>query len=115
VQYVERVEDEDAARAMGLERDQVVVLVHCGSRGLGHQVCTDFLAQMGAAMKKYGIELPDRQLACVPIQSEEGQSYLAANARGCQFCLGEPAGHFALSTRRVPPDFRPADAPGFGL
>ncbi|HLI86515.1 MAG TPA: RtcB family protein [Bryobacteraceae bacterium] len=85
VQYVERVEDEAAARAMGLEPGQVVVLVHCGSRGLGHQVCTDFLARMGAAMKKYGIELPDRQLACVPIQSEEGQSYLAAMRAAANF------------------------------
>jgi tRNA-splicing ligase RtcB len=61
------------------------VLVHCGSRGLGHQVCTDFLAQMGAAMKKYDISLPDRQLACVPIQSEEGQSYLAAMRAAANF------------------------------
>jgi tRNA-splicing ligase RtcB (3'-phosphate/5'-hydroxy nucleic acid ligase) len=85
VQYVERIEDEAAARVLGLERDQVVVLVHCGSRGLGHQVCTDFLAQMGAAMKKYDISLPDRQLACVPIQSEEGQSYLAAMRASANF------------------------------
>jgi tRNA-splicing ligase RtcB len=85
VQYVERVEDEAAARVLGLEPDRVVVLVHCGSRGLGHQVCTDFLAQMGAAMKKYDISLPDRQLACVPIQSEEGQSYLAAMRAAANF------------------------------
>ncbi|HEY7391378.1 MAG TPA: RtcB family protein [Bryobacteraceae bacterium] len=85
VQYVERVEDDAAARAFGLERNQVVVLVHCGSRGLGHQVCTDFLAQMGTAMKKYDISLPDRQLACVPIQSEEGQSYLAAMRAAANF------------------------------
>jgi tRNA-splicing ligase RtcB (3'-phosphate/5'-hydroxy nucleic acid ligase) len=85
VQYVEQVHDTAAARAMGLEPDQVVVLVHCGSRGLGHQVCTDFLAQMGAAMKKYDIALPDRQLACVPIQSEEGQAYLAAMRAAANF------------------------------
>jgi tRNA-splicing ligase RtcB (3'-phosphate/5'-hydroxy nucleic acid ligase) len=85
VQYVEQVHDAEAARAMGLELDQVVVLVHCGSRGLGHQVCTDFLAQMGAAMKKYDITLPDRQLACVPIQSEEGQAYLAAMRASANF------------------------------
>ncbi len=85
IQYVEQIHDAEAARAMGIERDQVMVLVHCGSRGLGHQVCTDFLAQMGEAMKKYEITLPDRQLACVPIQSEEGQAYLAAMRAAANF------------------------------
>ena len=85
VQYVEQVHDRAAARAMGLEEQQVVVLVHCGSRGLGHQVCTDYLAQMGAAMQKYHISLPDRQLACVPIESDEGQSYLAAMRAAANF------------------------------
>jgi len=85
IQFVERIEDEDAARGMNLHPGQVVVLVHSGSRGLGHQVCTDFLAQMGAAMKKYGIALPDRQLACVPIQSPEGQDYLKAMRAAANF------------------------------
>lgn len=85
IQWVERIEDPAAARAFGLEEGQVVVLIHSGSRGLGHQVCTDFLAQMGAAMKKYGIELPDRQLACVPIQSPEGQNYLKAMRAAANF------------------------------
>ncbi|MGD0014098.1 MAG: RtcB family protein [Bryobacteraceae bacterium] len=85
IQWVEQVHDEAAARAMGLERGQCVVLVHCGSRGLGHQVCTDYLAQMGAAMKRYGITLPDRQLACVPVQSPEGQAYLAAMRGAANF------------------------------
>src|SRR5439155_24102700 len=85
IQYVEQIHDERAAAAMGLQREQVVVLVHCGSRGLGHQVCTDYLAQMGDAMKRYGIALPDRQLACVPIQSPEGQSYLAAMRAAANF------------------------------
>jgi tRNA-splicing ligase RtcB (3'-phosphate/5'-hydroxy nucleic acid ligase) len=84
-QYVERIHDAQAARAMGIEEDQVVVLLHCGSRGLGHQVCTDYLAQMGEAMQRYGIQLPDRQLACVPIQSPEGQSYLAAMRAAANF------------------------------
>ena len=78
VQYVEKIHDADAARAMNLSEDQVTVMVHCGSRGLGHQVCTDYVADMGAAMKRYNISVADRQLACVPIQSPEGQSYLAA-------------------------------------
>ncbi|MCC7176370.1 MAG: RtcB family protein [Bryobacterales bacterium] len=85
VQYVESIHDAGAARAMRLETDQVVVSIHCGSRGLGHQVCTDYLAQMGAAMKRYGISLPDRQLACVPIQSPEGQAYLAAMRAAANF------------------------------
>ncbi len=85
IQYVEQIHDAAAARAMGLEAGQVVVLVHCGSRGLGHQVCTDYLAQMGAAMKKYNLTVPDRQLACVPISSGEGQSYLAATRAAANF------------------------------
>lgn len=85
IQYVEEIHDRTAAQAMGLAEDQVVVLIHCGSRGLGHQVCTDHLARMGPAMKKYGISLPDRQLACVPIQSEEGQAYLAAMRASANF------------------------------
>lgn len=85
VQRVQRVFDPEAARAMGLEEGQAVVLIHCGSRGLGHQVCTDFLAQMGAAMKRYQITLPDRQLACVPTQSPEGQAYLAAMRAAANF------------------------------
>ena len=85
IQYVERIEYAEAARAMNLHEGQVVVLLHCGSRGLGHQVCTDYLAQMGAAMKKYGITLPDRQLACVPIRSEEGRAYLGAMRAAANF------------------------------
>ncbi len=85
IQFVEQVFDPEAARAMNLEAGRVVVLVHCGSRGLGHQVCTDYLDQLGAAMKKYGISLPDRQLACVPIRSPEGQAYLAAMRAAANF------------------------------
>ncbi|MBI5280471.1 MAG: RtcB family protein [Candidatus Solibacter usitatus] len=85
IQYVERIEAADAAEAYGLHEGQVVVLIHSGSRGLGHQVCTDFLAQMGGAMKKYGITLPDRQLACVPVQSDEGRSYLKAMRAAANF------------------------------
>ena len=78
IQYVEQIHDREAARALGIETDQVVILIHTGSRGLGHQVCTGYLAQMGDAMKRYGITVPDRQLACVPVQSPEGQAYLGA-------------------------------------
>ncbi len=85
IQFVEKIEAGDAARDYGLKEGQVVVLIHSGSRGFGHQVCTDALAEMGAAMKKYGITLPDRQLACVPIQSPEGQSYLKAMRAAANF------------------------------
>ncbi len=85
IQWVEQIHDQAAARALGLEQGQVVVLIHSGSRGLGHQVCTDYLADMNAAMKRYNITLPDRQLACVPIQSPEGQAYLGAMRAAANF------------------------------
>ena len=80
VQHVEEIYDYEAARAFGLEPGLVTVMIHCGSRGLGHQVCTDYLGVMGQAVQRYGISLPDRQLACAPIESEEGKRYFAAMA-----------------------------------
>jgi len=85
VQYVERIFEPQTAETYGLSENQVVVLMHCGSRGLGHQVCTDFLKTMNEVMLRYGITLPDRQLACVPSQSPEGQNYLAAMAAAANF------------------------------
>jgi len=85
VQFVQTVFEPEIAKGFGLEEGQVVVLIHCGSRGLGHQVCTDFLKTMDSAMKRYGITLPDRQLACVPSQSPEGKEYLAAMAASANF------------------------------
>jgi tRNA-splicing ligase RtcB len=85
VQYVERIFEPEVAQAFGLEEGQVVVLIHCGSRGLGHQVCTDYLKTMNEAMRRYAIELPDRQLACVPMNSPEGRDYLAAMAAAANF------------------------------
>ncbi len=85
VQYVEQVHDRAAAVAMRIEEGQVVVLIHSGSRGLGHQVCTDYVALMNKVMPRYNITLPDRQLACAPIRSEEGQSYLGAMAAAANF------------------------------
>ncbi len=78
IQYVDMIYDEDAARALGLFRDQITVMIHTGSRGFGHQVCTDFLEVMAGAARKYGIELPDRELACAPFGSVEAQEYMAA-------------------------------------
>jgi len=73
------------ANALGLSADQVVILIHTGSRGLGYQTCEDFLKVMNQAMAKYGIQLPDRQLACTPINSPEGQNYLAAMAAAANY------------------------------
>jgi tRNA-splicing ligase RtcB (3'-phosphate/5'-hydroxy nucleic acid ligase) len=78
VQAVDEVFDAEAASAMGLHARAVCVMIHCGSRGLGHQICTDHVRTMGQAMARYGIAVPDRQLACVPVRSDEGQAYLGA-------------------------------------
>ncbi len=78
VQVVDEVFDEEAARAMGLKKGLVCVMIHSGSRGLGYQVCDDALVALRKAPAKYGIELPDRQLACAPVHSSEGQEYLGA-------------------------------------
>ena len=80
VQVVDEVFDRTAAEAFGLAEGQVTVMVHCGSRGFGYQVCDDYLAVMGAASAKYHIQLPDRQLACAPVKSAEGRRYLSAMA-----------------------------------
>jgi tRNA-splicing ligase RtcB len=80
IQTVDEVFDESAAAAYGLHRGQVTIMVHCGSRGFGYQVCEDYLEVMAAASRRYGIQLPDRQLACAPVASPEGRRYLAAMA-----------------------------------
>jgi tRNA-splicing ligase RtcB len=85
VQVVDTVLDSVAARVFGLEDGMVVVMIHCGSRGLGHQTCTDQLRLMGTAMHRYGIDVPDRQLASVPVTSPEGERYLAAMAASANF------------------------------
>jgi tRNA-splicing ligase RtcB (3'-phosphate/5'-hydroxy nucleic acid ligase) len=85
LQRVAHVFDDAAAEAYGLRDDQVTVLIHSGSRGLGHQVCSDYVKQMDGAMRRYGIDLPDRQLACAPASSPEGSAYLAAMAAAANF------------------------------
>jgi tRNA-splicing ligase RtcB (3'-phosphate/5'-hydroxy nucleic acid ligase) len=85
VQAVDRVYDAAAATQMGLSEGAVCVMIHTGSRGLGHQICTDHVRRMGSAMGRYGIEVPDRQLACVPARSPEGQAYLAAMAAAANY------------------------------
>ena len=79
IQVVRDIYDRQAAEVMGIERTgQVLILIHTGSRGFGHQVCTDSLKVMEHAVRRYDIELPDRQLACAPIESPEGKTYLSA-------------------------------------
>jgi len=87
IDVVETVYDDDEAARLGLERDRVVLQIHTGSRGLGHQVATDFIRRMMQVMPRYGIHLPDRELACAPIQSPEGESYLAAMAAAANFAF----------------------------
>ena len=111
VQVVAEIFDEAAARAFGLVRDEVVLTIHCGSRGLGHQIGTDYLAEMLPAAEAAGILLADRELACAPIHSEVGERYLGAMraATNCALANREILGHIA---RRVVHHFFPdADMP----
>ncbi|MEW5802171.1 MAG: RtcB family protein [bacterium] len=87
ISYVTEIFDEEAASVMRLDPGTVTVMIHSGSRGLGHQVCEDNLNIMLDASRKYGIELPDRQLACAPVRSQEGQNYLAAMACAANFAF----------------------------
>ncbi len=92
LQVVDEVFDERAATAFGLARGRLAVMIHTGSRGLGHQVCTDYVRQMDEVMNRYGIAVPDRQLACAPCRSPEGERYYHA------MCA---AANFAFSNRQV--------------
>lgn len=98
--YIEEIYDEAAARGMSLREGQVTVLIHTGSRGLGHQVCDDYIKVLLAASSKYNIELPDKQLCCAPITSGEGQRYLAAMACAANFafCNRQLISHWVRET-----------------
>jgi tRNA-splicing ligase RtcB len=85
VQEVDQVHDADAARVLGLERGTVTVMIHCGSRGLGHQVCTDSVREVSRRLGAWGITLPDRQLACAPLSSPEAGAYLGAMRAAANF------------------------------
>jgi len=78
VDTVDQIFDLDAARAMGLSEGNLVVQIHCGSRGFGHQICSDYVDQFQDAVRRYNIKLPDRELVCAPLNSPEGEAYLAA-------------------------------------
>src|SRR5450631_281954 len=85
VQVVDAIFDDEAASVMGLEKDMICVMIHSGSRGLGYQVCDDSLATYRNVPAKYGIDLPDRQLACAPVDSPEGQRYIASMRAAANF------------------------------
>jgi len=85
LQHVSEIYDEDVARTFGLYKDQLVIMIHTGSRGCGHQVCSDYLRIMERAIKKYHLELPDRELACAPIGSPEGKDYFTAMSGAANF------------------------------
>ncbi len=87
VGYVDEIYDESAARILGLFLGQVTIIVHTGSRGLGHQVCDDYIKILMRSTQKYGIELPDRQLCCAPVSSKEGRDYLAAMAGAANYAF----------------------------
>jgi tRNA-splicing ligase RtcB len=100
VDVVQNIFDETAASAMGLREGCLTVQIHCGSRGLGHQVCTDYVQQFQSAVKKYGIELPDRELVCAPMDTPEGQAYLGAMRAAANFAFANRQ-LLAHSTRRA--------------
>lgn len=87
VDVVDEIFDEKAAAVMGLRQGCLTVQIHCGSRGLGHQVCTDYVQQFQSAVKKYGIDLPDRELVCAPMDTPEGQAYLGAMRAAANFAF----------------------------
>lgn len=97
LQWVEKIYDRKAADAYGLEEEQVLIAIHCGSRALGHQIGTDYLKTLEAASRKYGIPIRDRELVCAPISSEEGRRYLSAVKAGinCAFANRQAIGHLA--------------------
>jgi len=85
--YIKEIYDGDIARVFGLYENQVTVMIHTGSRGLGYQVCDDYIREMIKASERYGISLPDRQLCCAPLESAEGQRYLGAMASAANYAF----------------------------
>ncbi|MGY4969823.1 RtcB family protein [Streptomyces nigrescens] len=85
IQCVDAVLDERCAKVFGLRAGQICVMIHCGSRGLGHQICGDHVRRMDAVQRRYGISVPDPQLACTPVDSPQGRAYLGAMAAAANF------------------------------
>jgi tRNA-splicing ligase RtcB len=100
IQVVEEIYDPATAARLGLRENQITLMIHTGSRGLGHQVCTDFLKVAAAALRRYGISVPDRQLACAPVDSPEAGAYLGAMRAAANFAFANRQ-VLAESARRV--------------
>jgi tRNA-splicing ligase RtcB len=101
VDYVHKVFDEEIARAYGLEQGGVAIQIHCGSRGFGHQVCTDYLKMMSTERQDFGFDLPDRQLAAAPLDSKLGHAYLAAMAAAANYAWANRQTLMVLGERAV--------------
>ena len=103
VQYVDEVFDDETAEAFGLEKGQVLVSIHCGSRALGHQIGTDYLQELDKAVKKYNIKIKDRELVCAPIKSPEGERYFGAVKAGINaaFANRQVIGHLVRQSFRA--------------
>jgi tRNA-splicing ligase RtcB len=104
IDVIDEVPDEGVARRLGLIKGQIVVQIHCGSRGLGHQVCGDYVKRFQKAIRQYGYNLPDRELVCAPLSSPEGQDYLAAMKAAANYAFANRqvlAGHIRRSFEQV--------------
>jgi tRNA-splicing ligase RtcB len=99
--YVRTVFDTDIAKSIGLCEGQVTVMIHCGSRGLGHQVCADYLKTMSSRACEFSFDLPDRQLAAAPLDSDVGRSYLAAMAASANYAWANRQTLMALAEKSV--------------
>jgi tRNA-splicing ligase RtcB len=100
VQYVDEILDPAAAETFGLKKGMITVMIHCGSRGFGHQVCTDYVKKMTPKLADWGITLPDPQLACAPLTSDEGKQYFGAMASAANFAWANrhTIGHWVRET-----------------
>jgi tRNA-splicing ligase RtcB len=107
--YVNRVFDEGIAKVFGMEEGQVTVMIHCGSRGFGHQVCADYLKMMSTRMHEFRFDLPDRQLAAAPLDSEIGRSYLGAMTASANYAWANRQTLMVLAERAI------ADTLGVGI
>jgi len=101
IDVVEQVFDREVAEVFGVAEGQIALQIHCGSRGFGHQVCTDYLQTMQKATRKYGIDVPDRQLACAPLDSPEGKRYFAAMACAANYAWANRQTILALATQAL--------------
>jgi len=100
IQRVEEIYDDNNAEILGIQKGMIMIMLHTGSRGFGHQICTDFIREMQRASEKYGIYLPDRQLACAPFQSPEGQRYYSAMKAAANYAWAnrQILGHLAVES-----------------